>query len=415
MTVASWLGSQLSRPRLHGSQTGRGHGTSSASQLERPGRGPAHLSCWRMEEGEKSPLLVQDPGCQEGPLTSSLPGPAPQEERVWRAGPGGGPASSLPLGISCLKCLTFLLNFLFSLLGLLALAIGLWGLAVKGSLGSVWGAALPKDPILGLVLGGLAVSAVSLAGCLGALCESAFLLRCFSGGLVAFLLLEAVVGALLVALWGPLQDGLEHTLRAAITHYQDDPGLRFLIDQIQLGLQCCGASSYRDWTRNLYFNCSSPGVQACSLPASCCVHPGEDGVSVNDQCGSGALRLDEDAARRVVHLEGCGPPLRRWLRRNVRAAGAYAIVVVAVQGVELLLANQLARALAVRPGEVDSPRAAGTVALSTRASHSVKRPLPNWPRADSPGGPPGKVSYGIPDALASSTGCASGPPGPPFP
>lgn len=164
-----------------------------------------------------------------------------------------------------------------------------------------------------------------------------------------------------------------------------------------------------------YFNCSSPGVQACSLPASCCVHPGEDGVSVNDQCGSGALRLDEDAARRVVHLEGCGPPLRRWLRRNVRAAGAYAIVVVAVQGVELLLANQLVRALAVHPGEVDSPRAAGTVALSTRASHSVKRPLPNWPRADSPGGPPGKVSYGIPDALASSTGRASGPPGAPFP
>lgn len=194
---------------------------------------------------------LQDPGCQEGPLTSSRPGPVPQEEQVWRAGHGGGPASSLSLGISCLKCLTFLLNFLFSLLGLLALAIGLWGLAVKGSLGSVWGAALPEDPILGLVLGGLAVSAVSLAGCLGALCESAFLLRCFSGGLVAFLLLEAVVGALLVALWGPLQDGLEHTLRAAITHYQDDPGLRFLIDQIQLGLQCCGASSYRDWTRNL--------------------------------------------------------------------------------------------------------------------------------------------------------------------
>ncbi|XP_039082214.1 tetraspanin-10 [Hyaena hyaena] len=312
-----------------------------------------------MEEGERSPLLAQDTGCQEGPLTSSRPGPAPREDRVWRAGPGGDPASSLPWGISCLKCLTFLFNFLFSLLGLLALAIGLWGLAVKGSLGSCWGEALPEDPLLGLVLGGLAVSAVSLAGCLGALCENAFLLRCFLGGLVAFLLLEAVVGALLVALWGPLRDGLERALWAAITHYQRDPDLHFLIDQVQLGLQCCGASSYRDWMWNLDFNCSSPGGQACSLPASCCIHPGGDAASVNKQCGSGALRLDEDAARAVVHLQGCGPPLRRWLRGTVRAAGAYMIVVVAVQGVELLLANQLVKALAVRRAAVGTPELQG--------------------------------------------------------
>lgn len=185
-------------------------------------------------------LSLQDAGDQEpprprsSPLTSSHLGPAP----------------SLPLGASCLKCLTFLSNFLFSLLGLLALAIGLWGLTVKGSLGSGWGGPLPADPMLGLLLAGLAVGAVSLAGCLGALCENACLLRCFSGGLLAFLVLEALAGALVVALWGPLQDGLEHALRVAVTRYQDDPDLRFLVDQVQLGLRCCGAASYQDWQRN---------------------------------------------------------------------------------------------------------------------------------------------------------------------
>lgn len=103
-----------------------------------------------------------------------------------------------------------------------------------------------------------------------------------------------------------------------------------------------------------YFNCSSPGVQACSLPASCCIDPQEDGASVNDQCGSGALGLDEDAARRVAHLEGCGAPLRQWLRRNVRVVGGWAIAVVLVQGAELLLATQLLRALAVRKGAAES-------------------------------------------------------------
>uniref|UniRef100_G1Q3P1 Tetraspanin 10 n=2 Tax=Myotis lucifugus TaxID=59463 RepID=G1Q3P1_MYOLU len=205
----------------------------------------------RMEEGEKSPLLSQDAGGQEPPLPASCLGPVLQEGRAWRAGLGGGQAPSLPLRSSCLQCLIFLSNFLFSLLGLLALAIGLWGLAVKGSLGSSWGGPLPADPMLGLVLGGLAVSAVSLAGCLGALCENACLLRCFSGGLLAFLVLEALAGALVVALWGPLQAGLERALHVAITHYQDDPDLCFLMDQVQLGLQCCGAASYQDWQQNL--------------------------------------------------------------------------------------------------------------------------------------------------------------------
>ncbi|XP_043756737.1 tetraspanin-10 [Cervus elaphus] len=325
-----------------------------------------------MEEGERSPLLSQEAGGQEpplarsSPLTSSRPEPAPWEDPAWRAGLGGFLACLLPSESSCLKCLLFLSNFLFSLLSLLALAIGLWGLAVKGSLGSSWGSPLPADPMLGLVLGGLAVSAVSLAGCLGALCENAFLLRCFSGGVLAFLVLEAVVGALVVALWGRLQDGLEHVLRLAITHYQDDPDLCFLIDQVQLGLQCCGADSYQDWQQNLYFNCSSPGVQACSLPASCCIDPWEGGASVNDQCGFGALGLDEDAAQRVVHLEGCSPPLLRWLHSNIRTLGCYAIGVVLVQGVELLLAIQLVRALTVHKG------AAGSGGLSTGTPPSVQ-------------------------------------------
>ncbi|KFO35705.1 tetraspanin-10 [Fukomys damarensis] len=324
-----------------------------------------------MDEGEWSPLLPQDVVGQEPPLSMDSPatpshlGPAPQGDKLgtWICCccvPGakhqasrGGPATSLPVGSSCIKCLIFLSNFLFSLLGLLALAIGLWGLAVKGSLGSNLGTALPPDPILGLVLGGLVVSIVSLAGCLGALCESSSLLRCFWGAILGLLVLEALAGALVVAFWGPLQDGLEHTLQVAIMHYQDDPDLHFLLDQVQLGLQCCGAVSYQDWQRNLYFNCSSPGVQACSLPASCCINPQEDGNLVNTQCGFGVLHLDQAAAGQVVYLEGCSPRLQQWLLGNIQTMGGCAIVIVLVQGAELLLATLLLKALKAQKLEED--------------------------------------------------------------
>ncbi|XP_051039084.1 tetraspanin-10 [Phodopus roborovskii] len=313
------------------------------------------------------PFLLQGTAGQEPPLTrtcppiSNIPGPAlwKGQGRAWgcRCCPGAkhqawreGQVSSLPLstGGSCVKYLTFLSNFFFSLLALLALATGLWGLAVKRSPESGWGGALPTDPMLALALGGLVVSVVSLSGCLGALCENRCLLHFYSGAVLICLALETLAGTLVVALWGPLQDGLKYSLHVAVIHYGDDPDLRFLLDQVQLGLQCCGAVSYQDWQQNLYFNCSSPGVQACGLPASCCINPQEEGALVNTQCGSGVLHLDPDAAGQVVYLQGCWPVLRQWLRGNMQTIGGCAITVVVIQGTELLLAACLLRALAVQ-------------------------------------------------------------------
>lgn len=320
-----------------------------------------------MEEGESSPLLSQDTAGQEQPLTRNsphtpnIPGPALWEDQVgtWgcRCCPVAehqarrkGQASSLPLstGGSCVKYLTFLSNFFFSLLAVLALAAGLWGLAVKQSPESGWDGALPTDPMLVLVLGGLVVSVVSLSGCLGALCKNRCLLHFYCGAVLLCLALEALAGTLVVALWGPLQDGLKYSLHVAIVRYRDDPDLCFLLDQVQLGLQCCGAVSYQDWQQNLYFNCSSPGVQACSLPASCCIDPQEEGALVNTQCGFGVLRLDPDAAGQVVYLQGCWPVLQQWLRGSMQTIGSCAVTVVMIQGTELLLAACLLRALAVQ-------------------------------------------------------------------
>ncbi|XP_036050684.1 tetraspanin-10 [Onychomys torridus] len=326
-----------------------------------------------MEEGERSPLLSQGTAGQAQPLprnsppTSNIPGPALREDQVgtWgcRCCPGvkhqawrEGQASFLPLstGSSCVKYLTFLSNFLFSLLALLALAAGLWGLTVKRSPEGGWGGALPTDPMLVLLLGGLLVSLVTLSGCLGALCENSCLLRFYCGAVITCLALEALAGALVVALWGPLQDGLKYTLHVAIIHYWDDPDLCFLLDQVQLGLQCCGAVSYQDWQQNLYFNCSSPGVQACSLPASCCINPQEEGALVNTQCGFGVLHLDQDAAGQVVYLQGCWPVLQQWLRGSTQTLGSCVFTVAMIQGTELLLAACLLRALAVQKAAKDT-------------------------------------------------------------
>ncbi|NWV06493.1 TSN10 protein, partial [Ptilonorhynchus violaceus] len=214
----------------------------------------------------------------------------------------------------CVRYLAFLWNLLFLLLGLLVLAVGIWGLLAKGSPpGGERRVPLGSDPMLLFVLVGLGASAVSLAGCLGACRASPCLLRFFLGAVLAFGGLEVLGGLLLLLARRWLRDGLRDLLLLCLLRYQEDPDLQFLVDEVQRSLQCCGLESYRDWESNPYFNCSAPGVQACGVPASCCQDPLENGSVPNAQCGFGVLGLGAAAAGAVVHPGGCEAALGAWL------------------------------------------------------------------------------------------------------
>ncbi|NWS74469.1 TSN10 protein, partial [Crotophaga sulcirostris] len=241
----------------------------------------------------------------------------------------------------CVRYLAFFWNLLFLLLGLLALAVGVWGLLAKESLGGERLAPLGSDPMLLFVLVGLGASAVSLAGCLGALRSSPCLLRFFVGALLAFAGLEVLGGLLLLAVRQRLRDALRDALLLCLLRYQDEPDLRFLVDEVQRGLRCCGLGSYRDWETNPYFNCSAPGVQACSVPASCCLDPWQNGTVTNTQCAFGVLRLGDLAASSIVHLGGCVAQLSTWLHGQAGGILAGATVLVLVEAAAALMALKI--------------------------------------------------------------------------
>ncbi|OXB57699.1 hypothetical protein ASZ78_008260 [Callipepla squamata] len=293
--------------------------------------------------GESSRLLPQASQLVELPHSSdddddiSLLGDtddpvAKQEPEEWC------PAFHKPSAFShCVWHLAFLWNLLFLLLGLLTLAIGVWGLLAKGQL---WGerlAPLGSDPMLLFVLAGLGASTVSLAGCLGALRCSVCLLRFFVGAVLAFVGLEVLGGLLLLVARQQLRDALQDALLLCLLRYQEEPDLRFLVDEVQRSLRCCGLSSYRDWESNPYFNCSAPGVQACSVPASCCLDPRQNGSIANDQCAFGVLHLGDMAAAGVVHLGGCVAQLGAWLRGQAGGIATAAAVLVLLEATGLLL------------------------------------------------------------------------------
>ncbi|XP_015264084.1 PREDICTED: tetraspanin-10 [Gekko japonicus] len=242
---------------------------------------------------------------------------------------------------SCVKYLNFFWNMVFFMAGLFILAIGIWGLFHKESLASERITYLGSDPMLFFVLAGLVASTMSLLGCMGALFENTRLLKLLNGGIIIFVIMEVLGAIILFSLRHQIKASLRDSLMVAVLRYQDDADLQFIMNEIQSGLQCCGVESYQDWMTNLYFNCSSPGVQACGVPSSCCLDPLENGTILNSQCGFGTLGLEEVVAQSIIYLGGCVPQLSRWLDNHAGAISSYFVFLIVTEVGSLLLASKL--------------------------------------------------------------------------
>ncbi|KAG9331413.1 hypothetical protein JZ751_019172, partial [Albula glossodonta] len=283
---------------------------------------------------ETSPLLPKETEDTEAALSGSPEGEEVHDGKVW-------PGEELEPCDVLLKALLMGSTLLFCALGLAALGLGLWGLLEKESFAQERIGLIGADPMLLLVVPGLGLALLCLSGCVGALRENACLLRAFSVTLLALVTLQVLAAIATYTLHGEMEGYLRSAMLVAMARYQDDLDLRFLTDELQVGLQCCGADSYQDWEANMYFNCSGPGVQACGVPPSCCVDPLENGTVWNSQCGAGARRLDEFSAQAVVFLGGCLGGVWRWVERNTGVLAAAGVGLLGVQVLGVFLSTRL--------------------------------------------------------------------------
>ncbi|KAJ8319381.1 hypothetical protein KUTeg_004472 [Tegillarca granosa] len=81
-------------------------------------------------------------------------------------------------------------------------------------------------------------------------------------------------------------------------------------------LYCCGVKDYKDWESNRYFNCSSPGTEACGVPFSCC-KPTSSAL-IDRQCGYDMIRASHNSDREsYIYTIGCIPAGEKWLESNL--------------------------------------------------------------------------------------------------
>lgn len=87
-------------------------------------------------------------------------------------------------------------------------------------------------------------------------------------------------------------------------------------------------------------------MQACGVPASCCLNPLENGTILNSQCGFGTLGMEEFAVQSAIYLGGCVPQLNRWLNSHAGAIGFSAVVLIVIEIGSLFLAMRLLAGIA---------------------------------------------------------------------
>ncbi|XP_062839447.1 tetraspanin-33 isoform X2 [Anolis carolinensis] len=213
------------------------------------------------------------------------------------------------------KYLLFFFNMVFWLISMVMVAVGVYARLMKHAETAM--ACLAVDPAILLMVVGVLMFFITFCGCIGSLRENICLLQTARGK-------------------------VSEIVNNAIVHYRDDLDLQNLIDFGQKEFSCCGGVSYKDWSRNMYFNCTAhnPSRERCSVPYSCCLQV-EDQSVINTMCGQGMQALNYLEAGEFIYTNGCIDKLVNWIHSNLFLLGGVALGLAIPQLVGILLSQVL--------------------------------------------------------------------------
>ncbi|KAG7455831.1 hypothetical protein MATL_G00245310 [Megalops atlanticus] len=238
------------------------------------------------------------------------------------------------------KYLLFIFNMIFWLISMVMVSIGIYARIVKHAETAM--SYLTVDPAVLLMIVGVLMFLITFCGCVGSLRENICLLQTFSICLTVIFLLQLAAGVLGFVFSDKARGKVTDIINNAIVHYRDDLDLQNLIDFGQKEFSCCGGVTFRDWSQNMYFNCTpdNPSRERCSVPYSCCLLSKEEAI-INTMCGHGMQDLEDVQADAFINTSGCIDKLVNWIHSNLFMLGGIALGLAIPQLVGILLSQIL--------------------------------------------------------------------------
>ncbi|KAM6896291.1 LOW QUALITY PROTEIN: tetraspanin-33 [Lycodopsis pacificus] len=255
-----------------------------------------------------------------------------------RGAPGSGDDYSFVSPV--VKYLVFFFNFIFWIISLVMVGIGVYARMMKHAEAAL--ACLAVDPAIMLMVVGILMFIITFCGCVGSLRENICLLQTFCICLTVIFLLQLAAGILGFVFSDKARNRVTEMINNAVVHYREDIDLQNLIDFGQKEFGCCGGVTYTDWSRNMYFNCSldNPSRERCSVPFSCCILSKDQQV-INTMCGQGMQNLEHIEAGDHIYTNGCIDKLVDWIHSNLFLLGGIALGLAIPQLVGILLSQIL--------------------------------------------------------------------------
>ncbi|XP_012728413.2 tetraspanin-33 [Fundulus heteroclitus] len=218
-------------------------------------------------------------------------------------------------GYRGIKYTLFIFCYFFWVVSAILTAVGIYAMVAKEK--DVVDT-LTVDPALLLVVVGSLMFLVTFLGCFGALRNATCLLKTFLAILAVVFLLQIAAGAVGYVFTDMVMKRTEKLMMKTIVHYREDRDLENAIDYIQKKFKCCGVDDYKDWSNNVYFECSenNPSLEACGVPFSCCRHQ-ENQTVLNTMCGYGMQEEQEDSANKHIFTFGCLDKIIMWGKKNL--------------------------------------------------------------------------------------------------
>lgn len=244
----------------------------------------------------------------------------------------------LGCGMNCLKILLFAFNFIFWLLGVALLAVGIWSRVDTGT----WDTLLEDSTILNaanmMIAAGVIVAVIGFLGCCGAMKKSKCMLVSYAVLIFLIFILEIAAGIFTYTKKDAVQQKLSTHLEKAVNNSyggatESDKALTKSVDWFQQNVKCCGTNAPGDWKKTAWYNKSD---KSKNVPQSCCIEE-------KSGCNSGTVVSLLSAKK--IYSSGCVAAGKQFAKDHMWKIGGAAIGIGVIQLFGIVFAICLCKAI----------------------------------------------------------------------
>jgi len=222
--------------------------------------------------------------------------------------------------------LFFVFNFIFWVLGIVVLAIGIYSRIETDT----WKDLINSETIFEtanlLIAAGVIVAVIGFFGCCGAIKKWQWMLVVYSILVLVIFALEIVAGAYAYAkkdkVEAKLTEGIENTIKS---NYDEDgtanDGLTEAIDWFQKNVKCCGWSNPGNWKESKWSEKMGSNKTA-DVPKSCCK---SDSSGCNVNIGVAGNYSSK------IYSAGCIPEGKQFVKDNMWLIGGVGIGIAIIE------------------------------------------------------------------------------------